>query len=58
MVSNAVIAKSWGLTAKDIKTMTIGTGNTYFLNVTASNGDIVSGFSYWDTGQYCRTYGT
>ena len=44
MVSNAVIAKSWGLTAKDIKTMTIGTGNTYFLNVTASNGDIVSGF--------------
>ena len=44
MVSNAVIAKSWGLTAKDIKTMTTGTENTYFLNVTASNGDIVSGF--------------
>lgn len=44
MVSNAAIAKSWGLSAYDIQTLTNYTSELYFLNVKNAAGVEQSGF--------------
>lgn len=43
-VSQAVIAKQWGVTAEQIKAWTTPTANTYFYNILDSDGNIGEGF--------------
>ena len=50
MVSNAVISKSWGLSAYDIQTLTNYTSEVYFLNVKNKAGAERSGFHTGTSG--------